>query len=136
MPVRILIVVDFPAPFGPMKPSSSPASIWNVSLRTASTELYSGLKSERMEPRIPAALRLVWNVFWRLVTSMAGMLFTAKGAKEREGFVFVHKGYCSLTGEKNKRSVRIRLICGKPVLLLEGVLVYPIEKIYSFFKKG
>ena len=74
MPVRILIVVDFPAPLGPMKPSSSPASIWNVSLRTASMELYSGLNNARTEPLIPAVLRLVWNVFCRFVTSMAGIL--------------------------------------------------------------
>src|SRR5688572_15822395 len=75
MPVSILMVVDLPAPFGPIKPSNSPASIWNVSLRTASTELYSGLSSACTEPRIPAALRLVRNVFCRLVTSMAGISY-------------------------------------------------------------
>src|SRR5688500_517308 len=73
MPVSILMVVDLPAPLGPMKPSSSPASIWNVSLRTASTELYSGLNSARTEPLMPAALRLVWNVFCKLATSMDDM---------------------------------------------------------------
>ena len=36
MPVRILIVVDFPAPLGPMKPSNSPGSISKDNPRTAS----------------------------------------------------------------------------------------------------
>src|SRR5215216_7857338 len=89
MPVRILIVVDFPAPFGPINPSSSPASIWNVRRRTASTELYSGLNSARIEPLIPAALRFVWKVFWRFLTSMAGILFPINDGQ----------GYCSPTGK-------------------------------------
>ena len=37
MPVRILIDVDFPAPFGPMYASLSPASTVNEMSRTAST---------------------------------------------------------------------------------------------------
>ena len=34
-PVIILIVVVFPAPFGPIKPNSSPPSTWRVRLSTA-----------------------------------------------------------------------------------------------------
>jgi hypothetical protein len=68
-----LMVVDFPAPFGPMKPSSSPESISNDSPRTASTVLYSGLNNARMLAPSPAALRLVLKVLERLATSIAGM---------------------------------------------------------------
>ena len=33
IPVSILMVVDLLAPFGPMKPSDSPVSIWNIFYR-------------------------------------------------------------------------------------------------------
>jgi hypothetical protein len=56
-------------------PGDSPAtpSIWNVRPRTASIELYCGLNNDRTEPPIPSVLRLVWNVFCRLETSIEGM---------------------------------------------------------------
>ena len=37
MPVSILMTVDFPAPFGPMKPRISPLSTWNEMSSTALT---------------------------------------------------------------------------------------------------
>jgi hypothetical protein len=67
------MVVDFPAPFGPMNPSSSPGSISKLSPRTASTVEYSGLNSARKLPPSPAAFRLDWKVLQRLETVMAGM---------------------------------------------------------------
>ena len=40
MPEMILIVVDFPAPFGPMYPTSSPGSIENDTPSSASIVWY------------------------------------------------------------------------------------------------
>ncbi|MCK7479318.1 MAG: hypothetical protein M0C28_19615 [Candidatus Moduliflexus flocculans] len=54
-----------------------------MSPRTASTELYCGLTSDRTEPPSPSALRLVRKVLCRLETSMEGMTYFSMPA----GFV-------------------------------------------------
>src|SRR5512143_3700113 len=73
MPVRILIVVDLPAPLGPIKPSSSPFSISKEMPRRASTVCTSGRTSERRLPASPAALRLVVKVLRSSRTWIAGI---------------------------------------------------------------
>jgi hypothetical protein len=44
-----------------------------------------------MEPLIPAALRLVWNIFWRFVTSMAGISIHHKGHEGSQRFFVLCK---------------------------------------------
>ena len=59
MPVSILIVVDFPAPFGPSKASSSPASTRSVTPSTAVLATRSGATSALSPPRIPGLRTVV-----------------------------------------------------------------------------
>jgi len=73
MPVSILIVVDLPAPLGPMKASSSPGSRLKVTPLTAWACRNSGRATDLRLPRSPASLRLTENVLARLRTSMIGM---------------------------------------------------------------
>jgi hypothetical protein len=61
MPVSILIVVDLPAPFGPMKATDCPAGIERLTPSTATISMRS-----RRSPR-----RFVWtNVFRSSSSSM------------------------------------------------------------------
>ena len=55
IPERILMVVDLPAPFGPMKPSSSPASSQNETSTSASTIRCRRRISPFTAPRMPGS---------------------------------------------------------------------------------
>ncbi len=62
MPVSILMVVDFPAPFGPSRASSSPGATEKETSRTAVFDERSGATSARSAPRSPGLRTVVRNV--------------------------------------------------------------------------
>jgi hypothetical protein len=53
MPASILIVVDFPAPFGPMYPTNSPSPMVKEMSSTAFRSIRSRLNSVRSEANGP-----------------------------------------------------------------------------------
>ena len=59
IPVIILMVVDFPAPLGPIKASRWPCSTCRSMPRTACTSRYSGLTSARKAARSPGCFTRV-----------------------------------------------------------------------------
>ena len=69
-PVSILIVVDLPAPFGPMKPTNSPSSIRNDTPSTARTRSDSVSTRLRSAPKKPRWWRATRNVFSSFSTSI------------------------------------------------------------------
>jgi hypothetical protein len=75
IPVRIFIVVDFPAPFGPINPNNSPDSMEKERLRTASVSKYCGLNSDFMLALSPAGFLLVRKVLDNWFTSITGMFY-------------------------------------------------------------
>src|SRR5581483_498246 len=77
MPVNILMVVDLPAPFGPIKASTSPASSAKLVGLTACRWRYLGASSELRLPLKPAARSRVLNVFVNPSTSMFGIALAA-----------------------------------------------------------
>jgi hypothetical protein len=72
MPLSILSVVVFPAPFGPRNPINSPASIENDTPLTASTLTVSRVTSDFNAPASPASFFTEVNVFFRFLTSIMG----------------------------------------------------------------
>src|SRR5579872_4629747 len=89
MPVNILIVVDFPAPFGPMKARTSPASKEKLIGLTASLVRYCGATNERKLPTNPASRWRILNVFAKPFTSMIDMLSSSSSC------VYARKQNCS-----------------------------------------
>src|ERR1700680_3880901 len=75
MPVSILMVVDLPAPFGPMKASTSPFSSAKQMGLTASRSRYRGATNERRLLANPAARSRVLNVLVNPFTSMMVIAF-------------------------------------------------------------
>src|SRR5579883_558541 len=73
MPVNILMVVDLPAPFGPIKARTSPASSTKLVGLTAWRSRYLGASSELRLPLKPAARSRVLKVFVNPSTSMIGI---------------------------------------------------------------
>ena len=61
IPVSIFIVVDFPAPFGPIKANTSPCSTEKLILFTALIVLYLGLIIDFKLPFIPFSFSLILN---------------------------------------------------------------------------
>src|SRR5262245_27377278 len=74
IPLNSLSVVVLPAPFGPIKPTTSPASIENERSRTASIDRYSRRTNERSAARKPAARTGARYVIERRSTAIVGML--------------------------------------------------------------
>src|SRR5579885_280203 len=72
IPVSILIVVDFPAPFGPIRPIISPRSIRNESSYTAFTTRTSGYTTLINPPTIPDLLLAIRNTLLRPEASIMG----------------------------------------------------------------
>ena len=70
MPVNILMVVDLPAPLGPINATISPLSTENDTLLTALIVLYVGLKRDLIDPFKPLPLTLLLKVFDRFFTSI------------------------------------------------------------------
>src|SRR5208282_4855912 len=61
MPVNILMLVDFPAPLGPMYPTVSPRSIEKLTWSTAARVRYSRTKRFWIEPHTPSRRLKVRN---------------------------------------------------------------------------
>ena len=61
MPVSILMVVDLPAPLGPMKANISPFSSEKLTSETAVISSVSGFHKARRLPLSPGALRFSEN---------------------------------------------------------------------------
>ena len=65
-----LTVVDFPAPLGPMYPTSSPGSIENDTPSRAFTVWYFLRATPRSAPQIPGARSAIRNVLTRFSTTI------------------------------------------------------------------
>jgi len=73
MPVSILIVVDLPAPLGPMYPTSSPASSDMLMPSTATRSTYVREKSVLSVPATPGVRSSALNTLRRSWVRMMGM---------------------------------------------------------------
>src|SRR5579863_526258 len=73
MPVNILMVVDLPAPFGPIKASTSPGSSEKLIGFTASRVRYCGATNECRLFARPAPRSRTLNVLANPSTSMIGI---------------------------------------------------------------
>ena len=87
MPTSILMVVDLPAPLGPMKATRSPSSTVKVTSFTACVSRRAGRKSARRLPRSPGCFSLVTKVLvspctWMVVKGvlLAGCMLRSKGS--------------------------------------------------------
>ena len=69
-PVSILIVVDFPAPFSPMYPISSPSCISKFIWFTAVNSLYFGFIRFLKYPISPSSFSIILYVFTKSLTSI------------------------------------------------------------------
>src|SRR5579863_2734175 len=72
IPVSILIVVDLPAPLGPIYPTSSPGSSAKFTPPTATRSSYSGEMRERNAPRAPGVRFVVRKTLRRSRASTIG----------------------------------------------------------------
>ena len=70
MPVNIFIVVDFPAPLGPINAKISPSSTEKLISSTALIVLYSGLNIDFMLPFMPFSFSLILNFLFKFFTSI------------------------------------------------------------------
>ena len=61
MPVSILMVVDFPAPFGPRYPTISPSSMRREMSSTARVVIFCVLKKDRRPDILPSTRRGLLN---------------------------------------------------------------------------
>ena len=80
MPVIILIVVDLPAPFGPMKASRSPARTVKSMPHTAFTSRYSGFVSARMDAFRPGCFTRERYVFVKSLALTLSMVIPSRNS--------------------------------------------------------
>src|SRR5256885_4563161 len=73
MPASTLMVVDLPAPLGPMYPTSSPRSMEKETPSRARTSRWRRRSTPRTAPQRPGARSAIWKVLTRLSTRIWGI---------------------------------------------------------------